>query len=99
MRRLRPLLPQWCDEDGGEGEEGHSPQDLQRVNDPLDERKRTNVKRAYQNCHPEPGPETSSGSIDFRISEDSLHKGDRLLFNKVACPPFMVRLMKEKGRM
>ena len=43
MRRLRPLLSQRCDKDGGEGEEGHSPQDLQRVNGPVDEREGTDV--------------------------------------------------------
>ena len=44
MWRLRPLLSQRCDEDGGAGEKSHPPEDLQRVNAPADERKRTNVK-------------------------------------------------------
>ena len=44
MRGLCPLLSDRGDEDGGEGEEGYSTKNLQRVNDPLDERERKDIK-------------------------------------------------------
>ena len=44
MRSLRQLLPHRGHEDGGEGEEGYSAQNLQGVDGPADERKRSDVK-------------------------------------------------------
>ena len=43
MRGLCKLLSDRGDEDGGEGKEGHSAKNLQRVNDPVDERKGTDL--------------------------------------------------------
>jgi hypothetical protein len=43
MRRLRTFLSQRRDKDGGEGENGHPPKDLQRVDGSVDEREGTDV--------------------------------------------------------
>jgi hypothetical protein len=44
MRGLCPLLSEWCNEVGGEGEKGHPAQNLQRVDDTVDEGERKNLK-------------------------------------------------------
>jgi hypothetical protein len=44
LRCMCPFLPERCNEDGGEGEEGHSAKDLQGLDRPHDEGEGTPVK-------------------------------------------------------
>lgn len=43
MRCLCPLLSKWRHEDGRKGEKSHPTENLQRLNNPFDERKRKDV--------------------------------------------------------
>lgn len=45
MRGLRQLLSDRGDEDAGKREEGYPAQNIQRVNDPVDERERKDVRK------------------------------------------------------